>query len=105
MPGKTASVGLRWLAALALAGSAIPMVRDWRAADRDAAPATVSAPASADPKWVSPTEIEVQLKDGEGDDVLADLSREVGAPLTWNSPVHAETEIARLTVPGGVSEE
>jgi serine protease len=105
MPERTASVGLRWMAALVLAGSAIPMVRAWQAADRQATPEVVSATPPADPKWVSPTEIEVQLKDGEGDDVLADLGREAGAPLSWNSPMHAETEIARLTVPAGVSED
>jgi serine protease len=106
MREKSGSTGLRWFTALALAVCALPMVWTWRAEREAAAPEkAISAAAENDPHWVSPNEIEVELRAGEGDDVLADLSKKVGAPLEWNSPLHAETEIARLTVPAGVSEQ
>src|SRR5690349_20027319 len=100
---KSGSAGLRWLAVLLLVASAVPMVRSWRAQDRSSAPPP-AAVATDDPKWISLNQIEVQLRSGEGDDVLADLSKEVGVPLSWNSPLHEETEVATLTVPTGVSE-
>jgi serine protease len=106
MRKKSGAAGLRWFTALALAVCALPMAWTWTTEREPAAPeAAVTATAETDPNWVSATDIEVELRDGSGDDVLADLSRKVGAPLEWNSPEHAETEIARLTVPAGVSEQ
>jgi serine protease len=107
MRNKSGTAGLRWFTALALAVCALPMVWTWHTEGQASSTpqSAVSATAETDPNWVSPTEVEVELRDGEGDDVLADLSKKVGAPLEWNSPAHAETEIAHLTVPAGVSEQ
>ncbi len=106
MRDKSGSAGLRWFAAALLAVCAMPIIWSWHAEREATAPqAVISAPLANDPNWVSPTQVEVELRDGEGDDVLADLSKKVGAPLVWNSPLHSETEIATLTVPAGVSED
>jgi serine protease len=107
MREKSGSAGLRWFAALMLAACAVPMVWSWRTTDPEPlqTPAVVSAGAETDARYVNPSQIEVELRDGAGDDVLADLSRKVGVPLEWNSPLHAETEVATLTVPAGVSPE
>lgn len=104
MREKSGAGGIRWAAALLLAASAVPMGLAWRAADRSASvPVTAAAPLAAEADWEVPSQIAVQLKAGEGDDVLADLSKAMGVTLAWNSPVHAETEIARIDVPAGMS--
>ena len=101
MSSQNGSRGTRWIAAIILTVTAIPIVSTWRLQrNMHTNPAAVSDAA----QWVSPTQIEVQFHSGDGDGVLADISREVGASLQWNSPLHTETEIAVLTLPPDVSE-
>jgi serine protease len=92
-----------WIAFLLLALSAWPMLRDWQreahSAQRPSTPSVANAGA-----FISPNQIEVQLRPGADDSTLEALSREIGAPFQWDSPLHEETEIAVATLPPGVSE-
>lgn len=97
---KSSSNGLRWTAAILLALSSIPMAFSWLHAGVTTASDAVNAPEPGDAAWVTPGEIDVQLKPGTDDAALADLGRRIGAQFTWNSPVSRdETEVAEAVVP------
>ena len=85
---KSGSKAWRWLAAGLLAVSAIPIGMAWRSAGSGAsgAPKPLDWAEVNGQAWSDPSEIEVQLKPGEGDDVLADLGKKIGTPLTFESP-------------------
>ncbi|HZT41055.1 MAG TPA: S8 family peptidase [Chthonomonadaceae bacterium] len=102
---KSGSKAWRWLAVVLLAVSAIPIGMAWRSAGSAASSATkpLDWPEVNGQAWADPSEIEVQLKPGEGDDVLADLGKKIGTPLTFESQAAREEEIADLTLPAGQS--
>ncbi|HEV2473809.1 MAG TPA: S8 family peptidase [Chthonomonadales bacterium] len=91
----------RLLAIAALTLGAIPMLLTWRASAPAPQTRVLDWPAPAGQQWVSANEIEAQLHRGEGTADLAGLSRLIGAPLTWNSRMGQETEIAHATLPAG----
>lgn len=99
---KKRSAFLFWFLLFLVAASAWPLVRDWR---REAMQPTTPplSPISADAAFVAPNQIAVQLHPGADNSTLEELSREIGAPLHWDSPLHNETEIAVATLPRGVS--
>ena len=110
---KPVSGRARLLAALVLAGAAVPTAQAWRQQARDSAPAvqtitnaseaTSGAAFDTDPLWTLPNTLEVQLKPGSDADTLAALSQKIGATVTYNSDLGAETEIARVTLPQGAN--
>lgn len=109
MREKTTSGALRWLAAIGLAASAVPIGLAWHnAALQNSLPQPALA-AEADSAWVNPGtwtvpgEIAVQLRPGTSNDALTDLGRKLGSPLSWDS-AEAETEgVADVTLPSGIS--
>ena len=105
MSKKSGSALLTLVAIGVLALAATPTVQSWRydaAASRAATAAAVaSLPDATDPAWTNQNQIEIQFRDGTDDNALAELSKKIGAPITWNSELHAETEVARVTLPEG----
>ena len=99
MREKSGSGSLRWFAVLGLAIASAPLGLAWWGAAHPSAP--VASTESAE-SWTDRAQLEVQLKPGADDAALADLSKKVGAVVTWNSAVSRdETEIADVAVPAG----
>src|SRR5947209_16076232 len=101
MSEKTGSASLRWLAFLGLALGAAPLGWAWWSAAHTAAP---SAPATTELQsaWTDSALLEAQMKPGTDDAALADLSRKLGATVTWNSAVsREETDVADIAMPEG----
>ncbi len=113
---KPLSGRARLLTALVLCGAAVPTAQAWRQQARDTASAvqsitnpsanTTNSPSNVgaydtDPLWTLPNTLEVQLKPGSDADTLAELSRKIGATVSYNSDMGAETEIACVTLPQG----
>ena len=98
----------RLLTALVLAAAAVPTVQAWRHQVRPdpALISTNSAPVSAydtEAQWTLPNSLELQLRANSNADTLAELSRKIGAPVTFNSDLGEETDIARVTLPAGMN--
>src|SRR5690554_2162576 len=107
MREKTGSAWARWLAFFALAIAAVPMIWTWRASVGQSAPMqALNWPEPADGEgWVRPNEIAVQFKQGADNNTLSMLGTALGAPLAWNSSLGAQTGIARLMVPPGMTSD
>ena len=105
MPSKSVSFTGRALAALVLAGAAVPTVQAWRHNHAAAvmAQAETATGYDTDAQWTLPNTLEVQLKPGVSKDVLAELSQKVGANVVFNSDLGAETGVARVTLPDGAN--
>ena len=105
MPSKSVSFTGRALAALVLAGAAVPTVQAWRHSHSGAvmAQAEASGGYDTDAQWTLPDTLELQLKPGVSGDVLADLSKKVGANVVFNSDTGVETGVARVTLPDGAN--
>ena len=102
MSNKPGSVGLKWLAVAMLGLSAIPMGLAWRQSSLESGQKQ-SVLETLDPNWTDVSQLEVLLKPGSDDSVLAELSRKTGCSLIWNSEVSkSETEIADLALATGV---
>ena len=101
MAEKSKSGSLRWLAFLGLALAAVPLGWTWwSAAHPDASP--TPAVAEAVSAWTDSTQLEAQMKPGTDDAALADLSKKLGATVTWNSAFsRGETGVADVAVPAG----
>ena len=105
MPSKSVSFTGRALAALVLAGAAVPTVQAWRHSHSGAvmAQAEASTGYDTDAQWTLPDTLELQLKPGVSGDALAELSKKVGANVVFNSDTGAETGVARVTLPDGAN--
>ena len=101
MSNKKSSGAFRWLAVGLLALSVVPMGVVWRQEmfQKETPP---SLSDLQDQNWTDVSQLEVQLKPGSDDATLAELSRKIGAAITWNSDVsRTETEIADVALPAG----
>ncbi len=105
MPSKSVSFTGRALVALVLAGAAVPTVQAWRHSHLGVvmAQAEASTGYDTDAQWTLPDTLELQLKPGVSSDVLAELSKKVGANVVFNSDAGAETGVARVTLPDGAN--
>ena len=93
------SAPLRWLAFCGLALASAPLGFAWWSASHPAPAAPLPEAADA---WTDATQLEAQMKPGADDAALADLSRRLGATVTWNSAVSStETHVADVAVPPG----
>ena len=107
---KSISGRTRLVTALVLAAAAVPTVQAWRQSLQsvpNSAPfmtnnVSVSA-ADNLAQWTLPNTLELQLKSDSNADTLVELSRKIGATVTYNSDLGQETEIARVTLPDGVN--
>ncbi len=98
MTSVKSSFGLRGIAVALLAVTALPLLHDWFSQNHANTPPSQSEVAQIS-RWIVPNRIEVELKPGENSGELSSLSRLIGTPLQWRSPLHSETEIATATLP------
>lgn len=109
MRDRTGSPVARWLAVIALGISAIPLIWTWRSTAGQAIASefpVLDWPEPADGEgWVRPGEIAVQLKSGASNGTLLALGRALGVPVAWNPTLGAETGVARIAVPSGMTAE
>lgn len=105
MPFKSVSFAGRALAALVLAGAAVPTVQAWRQSHVGASVFQTASDTGydTDAQWTLPNTLELQLKPGFNSDTLAQLSLKVGASIIFNSDMGAETGVARVTLPDGAN--
>ena len=112
MQEKTGSRFSSGLTIAALVLAATPLLWSSRQADEARTAALKATPAAQDwpsvsadgtPRpYTNPNEIEVEVKAGNNDDsTLANLSREIGAPLAWNGPMGQAEGVADATLPPG----
>ena len=105
MPSKSMTGASRLLLAAVLAAAVVPTALIWHQEARDTAlPITTSASTIPDSRLdpdALPDTLEMQLRPGSNTETLAALSKKLGATVTYNSDLGAETEIARVTLAQG----